>query len=79
MHAAVDTLGHLPALHVTSADEQDRAQVERLVAEGNASRKRTCSWPASNYEQLSTTRAGFHYFAFARLMLAKICQLLNQS
>ena len=30
VHAAVDTLGHLPALHVTPADEQDRAQVETL-------------------------------------------------
>ncbi len=32
LHAAVDTLGHLLALHVTPADEQDRAQVERLAA-----------------------------------------------
>ena len=32
VHAAVDTLGHLLALHVTPADEQDRAQVERLAA-----------------------------------------------
>jgi transposase len=30
VHIAVDTLGHLLALHVTSADEQDRAQVEVL-------------------------------------------------
>ncbi len=27
VHAAVDTLGHLLALHVTAADEQDRTQV----------------------------------------------------
>jgi transposase len=33
VHAAVDTLGHLLALHVTAADAQDRAQVERLAAE----------------------------------------------
>ena len=33
VHAAVDTLGHLLALHVTAADEQDRAQVERLAAQ----------------------------------------------
>jgi transposase len=32
VHAAVDTLGHLLALHVTPADEQDRAQVARLAA-----------------------------------------------
>ena len=31
VHAAVDTLGHLLALHVTPANEQDRAQVERLA------------------------------------------------
>jgi transposase len=30
-HIAVDTLGHLLALHVTAADEQDRAQVEQLA------------------------------------------------
>ena len=31
VHAAVDTLGHLLALHVTPADEQDRAQVKELA------------------------------------------------
>ena len=31
VHAAVDTLGHLLALHVTPADEQERAQVEQLA------------------------------------------------
>ena len=30
-HMAVDTLGHLLALHVTAADEQDRAQVAQLA------------------------------------------------
>lgn len=30
-HTAVDTLGHLLALHVTATDEQDRAQVEALA------------------------------------------------
>lgn len=33
VHLAVDTLGHLLALQVTSADEQDRAQVETLAHE----------------------------------------------
>ena len=33
VHAAVDTLGHLLALHGTAADQQDRAQVEQLAAE----------------------------------------------
>lgn len=32
VHMAVDTLGHLLALHVTPADEQDRAQVVALAA-----------------------------------------------
>src|SRR5579885_3463212 len=31
VHVAVDTLGHLLALHVTAADAQDRAQVEELA------------------------------------------------
>ncbi len=31
MHVAVDTLGHLLALHVTPADEQDRAQMTELA------------------------------------------------
>lgn len=31
IHLAVDTLGHLLALHVTPANEQDRAQVTALV------------------------------------------------
>jgi transposase len=32
VHLAVDTLGHLLALHVTAAQEQDRAQVAELAA-----------------------------------------------
>jgi DDE family transposase len=31
VHAAVDTLGHLLALRVTAANEQDRAQVKQLA------------------------------------------------
>ena len=31
VHIAVDTLGHLLALRVTSADQQDRAQVKKLA------------------------------------------------
>lgn len=31
VHMAVDTLGHLLTLHVTPADEQDRAQVKRIA------------------------------------------------
>ncbi len=33
MYTAVDTLGHLLALRVTPADEQDRAQVGELVSQ----------------------------------------------
>lgn len=33
VHAAVDTLGHLLALHVTPANAQDRAQVAALAAQ----------------------------------------------
>jgi transposase len=33
VHAAVDTLGHLLALRVTPANEQERAQVEHLAAD----------------------------------------------
>jgi transposase len=36
VHAAVDTLGHLLALKVTPANEQERAQVADLVAEVQA-------------------------------------------
>src|SRR5215469_9992855 len=32
VHAAVNTLGHLLAVHVTPANEQDRAQVATLAA-----------------------------------------------
>jgi hypothetical protein len=31
IHAAVDTLGHLLALHVSPADEQDRARAGELA------------------------------------------------
>src|SRR5437868_12570674 len=34
VHLAVDTLGNLLALHITPADEQDRAQVGELAAAG---------------------------------------------
>ena len=35
-HMAVDTLGHLLALHVTAADEQDRRQVAKLAEDVQA-------------------------------------------
>ena len=135
VHAAVDTLGHLLALHVTAADEQDRAQVERLAAEvqqitgdhvelayvdqgypGQAAEEvaashgiqlevikhteakrgfvllprrwvveRSFAWAARfrrlarDYERLSETLAGYHYLAFAWLMLANLFKLLSPS
>jgi transposase len=135
VHVAVDTLGHLLALHVTAAHEQDRAQVERLaeqvqqitgdrvelayvdqgytgeaaedaaaqhgielavVKHAQAKRgfvllprrwvvERSFAWAARfrrlarDYERLSQTLAGFHYLAFACLMLAQIFRLFNAS
>lgn len=126
-HAAVDTLGHLLALHVTPADEQDRGQVEELARAvqevtggsvtlawvdqgytGQSARQaaaahgielavvkhpgakrgfvllprrwvveRSFAWAARfrrlarDYERLATTIEGFHYLAFACLMLHK--------
>lgn len=133
VHAAVDTLGHLLALHVTPADEQDRAQVEQLAqavqdltdqsvtlayvdqgytgenakqaaqAQGielevvkhtEAKRgfillprrwvvERSFAWAARfrrlsrDYERLAQTLAGFHYLAFACLMLHRIVPLIS--
>lgn len=36
VHLAVDTLGHLLALCVTAADEQNRAQVAELAETGSS-------------------------------------------
>ncbi len=128
VHAAVDRLGHLPALRVTAAEEQDRAPVERLaepvpqitgdtvelayVDQGHTGEaapqaaaeygiqwevvqhpeakrgfvllprrwvvERSCAWAArfrrlaQDDERLSLTLAGFHYLAFACLMLATL-------
>jgi hypothetical protein len=36
VHIAVDTLGHLPALKVTPADEQERARIGALAAQVQA-------------------------------------------
>jgi transposase len=41
VHAAVDTLGHLLALHVTPANAQDRAQVDELAAQVQAATGQT--------------------------------------
>jgi transposase len=128
VHAAVDTLGHLLALKVTPANEQDRAQVADLskalqeatgqniqvafVDQGYTGDKpaeaaaqegiqlevvkhheakhgfvllprrwvveRSFAWAARfrrlarDYERLSITLAGYHWLAFATLMLGFI-------
>ena len=128
VHAAVDTLGHLLALHVTPANEQDRAQVAELAqavqsatnhsvevafvdqgytgqepAEAAAEEgirlevvkhheakhgfvllarrwvvERSFGWAARfrrlarDYERLATTLAGYHWIAFALLMLKSV-------
>jgi transposase len=132
IHAAVDTLGHLLALHVTPADEQDRAQVGELARKvqqitgeqvelayvdqgytGQAAQEsaaehgiqlevvkhtqakrgfvlltrrwvveRSFAWAARfrrlarDYERLSATLGGFHFLAFACLMIAQLFRLL---
>lgn len=128
VHAAVDTLGHLLALKVTAANEQDRAQVEALsqavqattgetielayvdqgytgeaaaraaAAQGiklevvkhtEAKRgfvllprrwvvERSFAWAARfrrlarDYERLASTLSGYHWLAFALLMLKSV-------
>jgi len=128
VHIAVDTLGHLLALKVTAANEQDRAQVEALaqavqhvtgdhvelayvdqgytgetpaaaatqhgiklevVKHPKAKRgfvllprrwvvERSFAWAgrfrrlARDYERLATTLAGYHWLAFALLMLKSV-------
>src|ERR1700722_7310417 len=128
VHAAVDTLGHLLALKVTAANEQDRAQVAELakavqavtgekvelayVDQGYTGEKpaeaaaqegiqlhvvkhhqakhgfvllprrwvveRSFAWAARfrrlarDYERLASTMAGYHWVAFAMLMLQSL-------
>jgi transposase len=135
VHVAVDTLGHLLALHVTAASEQDRAQVaqtagavqeatdgsvtlayvdqgytgERAAADAAAAGielrvvklprakrgfvllprrwvvERSLGWAArfrrsaKDYERLPTTLAGFHFVAFAFLMLASFIRHATKS
>lgn len=125
VHMAVDTLGHLLALHVTPANEQDRAQVGELaksiqavveekvelafvdqgytgtepaaaaaqegirlevIKHHQAKRgfvllprrwvvERSFAWAARfrrlarDYERLATTLTGYHWLAYAMLML----------
>lgn len=135
VHMAVDTLGHLLALHVTAADEQDRAQVTQLAGQvqavtGDAVEvafvdqgytgdqpaqdaaahgmqlevvklpeakkgfvllprrwvvERSFAWVARfrrlarDYERLPATLAGFHFLAFAILLLKRFVEMMVQS
>jgi len=54
----------LLALHVTPANEQDRAQAKHL---------------ARDYERLAQTLAGLHYLIFACLMLHRLIPFVNVS
>ena len=128
VHAAVDTLGHLLALKVTAANEQDRAQVADLARAVQATTgqnvqvafvdqgytgeqpaadahqqgirlevvkhhqakhgfvllprrwvvERSFAWAARfrrlarDYERLASTLAGYHWLAFAILMLQSL-------
>ncbi len=135
VHLAVDTLGHLLALHVTAANEQDRIQVAQLAQQvqqetgqtvevafvdqgytGDQAAQdaahhgirlevvklpeakkgfvllprrwvveRSFAWSgrfrrlARDYERLSQTLAGFHFLAFAILMLKRFVELVSSS
>jgi len=128
VHAAVDTLGHLLAVKVTAANEQDRTQVAELVAAVQAATganvrvafvdqgytgekpaaeaahhgvrlevvkhaaakrgfvllprrwvvERSFAWAARfrrlvrDYERLACTLSGYHWLAFAMLMLKSV-------
>jgi transposase len=129
IHQAVDTLGHLLALHVTAANGDERTQVEQLAAAVQAATgqtieiayvdqgytgeqpaaaaaahgirlevvklpeakrgfvllprrwvvERSFAWMgrfrrlARDYERWETTLAGWHYLAFAMLLLQRCC------
>jgi transposase len=135
VHLALDTLGHRLALHVTAANEQERAQVGRLAervqaatgdavevafadqgytgdqpAQATAPRgmqlevvklpeakkgfvllprrwvvERSFAWVARfrrlarDYERLPATLAGFHFLAFAILLLKRFVEMMVQS
>ncbi len=49
LHMAVDTLGHLLALHVTPANADDRAQVTHLAKAVQAATDDSVEWPAAGF------------------------------
>jgi transposase len=68
VHMAVDTLGHLLAIHMTPANEQDRSQVAEMARQvqeitGDNVQRRL----ARDYARLPKTVAGLHFLAFSVL------------
>lgn len=62
VHIAVDTLGHLMALHVTPADEQDRAQVGLLAEQVQQATGENVelAWVDQGYTGASAAEAALH-------------------
>ena len=59
VHMAVDTLGHLLAVHVTPADEQERAQVQRLCEDVQQATGQTVqlAWADQGYTGETASKA----------------------
>lgn len=75
VHMAADTLGHLLAVHITPANEQERAQVvERSFGWLNRFRRL-----ARDYERLPETLAGLHFVVFAMLMLVHAVPIIKST
>ena len=59
VHMAVDTLGHLLAVHVTPADAQERAQVKRLCEDVQQATGHTVrlAWADQGYKREAASKA----------------------
>ena len=94
VHAAVDTLGHLLALHVTAAEKHGvrlevvkHTEVKRgfVLLPRRWVVGRSFAWAARfrrlarDYERLAKTLEALHYLAFATRMLANLARQLTQS
>jgi transposase len=75
VHAAVDTLGHLLALHVSAADEQDRAHVEQLAEQVQQITGDTSGTGLRG----SRIYGGSRETSGGRTRLATLCKLLTPS
>jgi hypothetical protein len=61
VHLAVDTLGHLLALCVTAADEQDQAQVAELARRVQAETGETLKENVAEASQRSAISRAYYY------------------